>query len=75
MYDNKTIEVVENIPTDTNLTCTKWVFAEKDNKKKKARLVTLNCQQVTGEDFIETYSPIVQADRLRLTITIASKFN
>jgi len=75
MYDNKTIEVVENIPTDdTNLTCTKWFFAEKDNKKKEARLVTLNCQQVTGEDFIETYSPIVQADRLRLTITIASKF-
>ena len=70
MYDNKVMKVVENIPTDANLIGTKWVFAEKDNKKKKAR-PALSCQQVAGEDFIETYSP----NSLRLTVAIASKFN
>jgi len=37
--------------------------------------VALGCQQVAGEDFIETYSPTVQANSLRLTLAIASKFN
>jgi len=32
------MEVVENIPTDANLICTKWVFCgKKDNKKKKGK--------------------------------------
>jgi len=74
MYDNKVMEVVENIPIDVNLIGTKWVFAEKDNKKKKVRLVALGCQQDADEDFKETYSPTVQADSLRLTVAIALKF-
>jgi len=74
IYDNKVMEVVENIPTDANLIGIKWVFAEKDNNKKKARPVALGCQQVSGEDFIETYSPTVQAYSLRPTVAIASKF-
>ena len=37
--------------------------------------MALGCQQVAGEDFKETYSPTVQADSLRLTVAIASKFN
>jgi len=75
MYDNNVMKVVKNIPADANIIGTKWVFAEKDKKKKKARLVALGCQQIAGEDFIETYSPTVQADSLRLTVAIASKFN
>ena len=49
MYNNNVMKVVKNIPADANIFGTKWVFAEKDNKKKKARLVTLGCHQVTGE--------------------------
>jgi hypothetical protein len=37
--------------------------------------VALGCQQIAGKDFIETYSPTVQADSLRLTVAISSKFN
>jgi len=51
MYDNNVMEVVENIPTDANIIGTKWFFAEKDDKKKKARLVALGCQQVEGESY------------------------
>jgi len=70
MYDNKVMEVVENIPADANLIATKWAFTEKDNKKKKVKLVALGYQQVASEDFIETYFPTVQEDSLRLTVTI-----
>jgi len=67
--------MVKNIPADANTIGTKWVFDEKDNMKKKAKLVTLGCQQASGENFIEAYSPTVQADSLRLTVAIASKFD
>ena len=39
IYDNNVMKVVKNIPADANIIGTKWVFAEKDKKKKKARLV------------------------------------
>jgi len=67
------MKVIKDIPADANIIGIKWVFAEKDNKKKKARLVALGCQQVAGEDFIETYST-VQSDSVRLIVAIASKF-
>jgi len=67
------MKVIKDIPADANIIGIKWVFAEKDNKKKKARLVALGCQQVPGEDFIETYST-VQSDSVRLIVAIASKF-
>jgi len=37
MYDNNVMEVVENIPNDANIIGTIWVFAEKDDKKKKSK--------------------------------------
>ena len=37
MYDNNVMEVVENIPNDANIIGTKWVLAEKDDKKKKSK--------------------------------------
>jgi len=38
--------------------------------------LALGCQQVEGEDFIETYSPsVVQTDSLSLTDAIASKYD
>jgi len=50
------------------------VFTTKDNDIKKVRLVARRFQ-IPGQDFMETYSPIVQADSLRLTITIALNLN
>jgi len=39
MYDNNVMKVVKkNIPADANIIGTKWVFAEKDNKKKKGKI-------------------------------------
>jgi len=37
--------------------------------------VALECQQVEGENFIETYSPTIQVENLRLTIAIVSKYD
>ena len=75
MYDNNVMEVVDNISNDTNKIDTKWVFVEQDNKNKKSILVALECQQVAGEDFVETYSPTLQEDSLRLIVATALKYD
>jgi len=66
------MEVVNKIPKNVHIIDTKWVFTEKNNNKKKARLVARGFQQIPGQDFIETYSSTIQADSLRLTVAIAS---
>ena len=71
-YNNNVIEVVNKILKNVHIIDTKCVFTEKDNSKKKARLVSLGFQQIPGQDFIETYSPTIQADSLRLTVAIAT---
>jgi hypothetical protein len=75
MYNNKVMEIVDKIPTNANIIDTKWVFTTKDNNTKKARLVAKGFQQIPGQDFVETYSPTVQADSLRLTVAIAANLN
>ena len=57
IYDNNAMKVVKNIPADANIIGTKWVFAEKDKRKKKARLVALGCQQIAGDDFYRDILP------------------
>jgi len=66
------MKIVNNIPKNAHIIDTKWVFTKKENNKRKARLVARGFQQVPGEDFIETYSPTIQADSLRLTVAIAA---
>ena len=72
MYNNNITEAVSKIPKNVHIIDTKWEFTEKDENKKKARLVARGFQQIPGQGFIETYSPTIQADSLRLRVTIAS---
>ena len=51
----------------------RWIFRKKDNDKFKARLVVRGCEQTYGEDFSETYSPVIGADSLRLLMAVAVK--
>ncbi|KAF6202186.1 hypothetical protein GE061_004584 [Apolygus lucorum] len=51
----------------------RWVFRKKDDEKFKARLVVRGCEQVYGEDFSETYSPVIGADSLRLLMATSLK--
>lgn len=64
------------LPRDTKLVDTKWVFATKRDDtgtivKRKARIVARGFTQRPGIDFDETYSPVARYDSFRLIMTIA----
>lgn len=49
-----------------------WVLTIKSNGRKKARLVIRGDQQVKGEDYQETYSPVVSNNTIRIILALAS---
>lgn len=44
-----------------------------DGGKKKVRLVTKRCSQRPGEDFYETYSPVVKSTSIRTVAAISAE--
>jgi len=59
------MKIVNSIPKNARIADTKWVFTKKEKKiKRKIKLVACGFQQVPGEDFIENYSPTIQAERV-----------
>jgi hypothetical protein len=69
-----TWESVEK-PQDAITIPNKWTFVKKRNKATqvihhRARLVMKGCAQRPGHEFIETYSPVVQAETLRACLAL-----
>ncbi|CAL1368879.1 unnamed protein product [Linum trigynum] len=63
-------------PPDCNILTNRWVFAEKTNpdgslERQKARLVARGFQQIPGQDFGQTFSPVLKPATLRLLLGIA----
>eukprot|EP00833_Pecoramyces_ruminatium_P010518 jgi/Orpsp1_1/1184550/evm.model.c7180000089992.1 len=73
MYTCRVMKILNNIPKYMKALDLRWVLTTKDDGTKKARLVVKGFQQ--RKDFLETYSPTVEADSLRLTVGIASMYN
>lgn len=48
-----------------------WILNEKEDGRKKARLVIRGDQQIPGIDFEETYSPVVSNNALRIILALA----
>lgn len=76
LLDNGTWEVVAP-PKGANIVTSKWVFTIKTTQtgeveRFKTRLVARGFSQVKGEDYHETFAPIVRLDSLRLFLTIAA---
>ena len=62
-------------PPDAQPISNKWVFVRKRNKigeiiKYKARLVARGYSQRPGQDYNETYSPVVRVDTLRAILAL-----
>lgn len=74
----KVFEMIKNIPDDTNIILSKWIFKYKrdfESKiiKRKARLVARGFTQGEGVDFHETFSPTMKQDSLRILTAFAMK--
>lgn len=68
-----------DLPANKNLVGCKWVYkikVDKDYKPSyKARLIAKGYSQVEGQDFGDTYSPVVCFTSLRLLFALAAKLN
>jgi Reverse transcriptase (RNA-dependent DNA polymerase) len=62
------------IPSNQKLIGGKWVFKEKWDGVFRARLVALGYSQISGIDFTENYSPVVNDSTFRILIFLIAKF-
>lgn len=53
----------------------RWVFRIKEDGRYKARLVIKGCEQRYGIDYLETFSPVVSTNSLRILFALAAKEN
>jgi hypothetical protein len=72
---NNTWDLVP-IPTNKNVTSSKWVFKNKMNEqgkiaRNKARLVCKGYAQIEGLDFDETFVPIARLEAIRMFLAYA----
>lgn len=77
LIKNQTWEIV-NRPKDRNVIGNRLVLQQKvdgTKTKKKVRLVAKGCAQRFGEDYIETYSPVVKMTSVRLLSALAAELN
>lgn len=75
IYKNGTWDLVP-LPSDRKAIITKWVYRVKTNAdgstaKLKARLVAKGCQQKPGQDYTETFAPVVKCNTLRSIVALA----
>eukprot|EP00833_Pecoramyces_ruminatium_P015598 jgi/Orpsp1_1/1189630/evm.model.d7180000073350.1 len=82
MKDKKVYSFVSVLPKNKNVVTCKWVFTYKrDDKgniiKCKARLVARGFSQILGIDYVDTFSPTLKQDSLRIITALATyyKFN
>jgi len=76
MKDMEVYTLVKEIPKGKNIISAKWVFSYKRNDvgiiiRFKARLVARGFTQIYGIDYIETFSPTLKQDSLRVIIAIS----
>ncbi|XP_019162223.1 PREDICTED: uncharacterized protein LOC109158784 [Ipomoea nil] len=75
LIHNNTWRLVDRTP-DMNVVRCKWVFRTKRKadgtvERHKARLVPKGFTQVAGQDFFETFRPIVKPTTVRLLLSLA----
>lgn len=75
IYKNGTWDIV-SLPHDRQAITTKWIYRVKTNAdgstaKLKARLVAKGFQQKPGQDYTETFAPVVKWNTLRSIVALA----
>lgn len=77
LMENKTWNLVE-LPEGRKAIKTKWIFKTKRDEKGnilryKARFVAKGCAQKFGQDYVETFAPVVRYSTIRLLMALAVK--
>jgi hypothetical protein len=62
-------------PLGRKIICNRWVFDQKTNRWKRARLVAKGFSQVEGIDFTDIFSPMVRYETVCLMLAIAALQN
>ena len=75
---NEVWDLVE-LPEGRRIVGSKWVFRTKRDangavERYKARLVAQGCSQKYGQDYDETFSPVVRFESIRIVIALAVQF-
>lgn len=76
IHRNRTWDIV-HLPRDRKPIATKWIYRVKTHAdgsvdKLKARLVAKGFQQKPGQDFTETFAPVVKWNTLRSIVALAA---
>jgi Reverse transcriptase (RNA-dependent DNA polymerase) len=75
--DNKkvwNIILKTDVPTGRKLIGNRWVFAQKDDGRYRARTVAKGFSQVPGKDFQENHAPVVNDARFHLVLALKVLF-
>ena len=67
------------LPEGRRIVGSKWIFKTKKDangavERYKARLVAQGCSQKYGQDYDETFSPVVRFESIRIVIALAVQF-
>ncbi|XP_019107757.1 uncharacterized mitochondrial protein AtMg00820-like [Beta vulgaris subsp. vulgaris] len=76
LEDNETWELIV-LPKDKQAIGSKWVYKTKLRpdgtvERYKARLVAIGYQQIAGQDFNQTFSPVAKLATIRVVISLAA---
>lgn len=78
LNENNTYVMVEK-PEHKRVIQNRWVFRKTSldpvGDQCKARLVIKGCSQKEGIDYLETFSPVVRFDTVRIVLSIAAREN
>jgi Reverse transcriptase (RNA-dependent DNA polymerase) len=76
MEDKKVWEIHEKkkLPSGRKLIGNRWVFAQKDDGRYRARTVAKGFSQVPGKDFQENHAPVVNDTTFHLVLALKVLF-